>query len=105
MSGYCSNVSAIVPTANGRGSTSSAAPCCFAASTAAPYVISPRGSVGPAPLASTRAPPRGAVLLRAEPGGPVRHPPVGERRAVLDREHTLAADLLHVAFDVERRRR
>ena len=36
MCGYASNVSLIEPTANGRGSTSAAAPCCFAASTAAP---------------------------------------------------------------------
>ena len=34
--GYSSNVLAIEPTAKGRGSTSSAAPCCFAASAAAP---------------------------------------------------------------------
>ena len=54
--GYSSRVFAIEPTANGRGSTSSAAPFAFAARTAAPYAISPCVSVGPSSMASTRLP-------------------------------------------------
>jgi hypothetical protein len=45
-----------------------------------------------------------AVLLRGEDGRAVAHLAVRQRRAVLDREHALAADLLRLALDVERRR-
>ena len=56
MCGYFAKVSLIEPTAKGRGSTSSEAPPAFAASTAAPYVISPWVSVGPSSIARTRLP-------------------------------------------------
>src|SRR5581483_10278306 len=44
------------PTAKGRGSTSSRAPYCRAATTPAPYDISPCVSVGPSSTTSTRLP-------------------------------------------------
>ena len=53
---YLRNVSSIVPIAHGRGSTISAAPCCRAATTPAPYFISPCVSVGPSSITRTRLP-------------------------------------------------
>ena len=53
---YFSKVSAIVPTAHGRGSTISAAPSRSAATKPAPNFISPCVSVGPSSTTSTRLP-------------------------------------------------
>ncbi len=56
MPGYFSKVAFISPTANGRGSMSSAAPNCLAATVPAPYFISPWVSVGPSSTTSTFLP-------------------------------------------------
>ncbi len=56
MPGYFSKVAAIVPTAHGRGSTNSAAPYFLAATTPAPYFISPWVSVGPSSITKTLLP-------------------------------------------------
>ena len=56
MPGYFLNVSAIVPTAYGRGSTSSAAPSLRASTVPAPIFISPCVSVGPSSTTSARLP-------------------------------------------------
>jgi hypothetical protein len=83
--GYSSNVSAIDPTANGRGSTISAAPW----ARGRPRVDDLGRAVG------ARRDHRGAVL----------HLTVRERRAVLDAEHPLALDANAVLLDLDRRRR
>src|SRR5438552_685553 len=49
-------MSFIEPTACSRGSTMEAAPCCRAATTPAPYRISPCVSVGPSSITRTRLP-------------------------------------------------